>query len=201
MEATITKTNPLGAERVGKLMMRYAVPSIISIVVNSLYNMVDQVFIGQGVGYLGNAATNVIPVRICHQDKVQDSYLCAATSCYCIKNPFYLIGQPQNRTGFSQRQIRFLLLFPVPCSQWRRPSDLRSLRLTGGALPTPYQQSQLLSFHRPPGILLPSFLFPQPRRLFQNRKNILDIGNFLIRDQNIWIFHIQSHLFFVIAHI
>ncbi len=26
MEATITKTNPLGAERVGKLMMRYAVP-------------------------------------------------------------------------------------------------------------------------------------------------------------------------------
>ena len=60
MEATITKTNPLGTERVGKLMMRYAVPSIISIVVNSLYNMVDQVFIGQGVGYLGNAATNVI---------------------------------------------------------------------------------------------------------------------------------------------
>ena len=60
MEATITKTNPLGTERVGKLMRRYAVPSIISIVVNSLYNMVDQVFIGQGVGYLGNAATNVI---------------------------------------------------------------------------------------------------------------------------------------------
>ena len=52
--------NPLGTERVGKLMIRYAIPSIISIVVNSLYNMVDQVFIGQGVGYLGNAATNVI---------------------------------------------------------------------------------------------------------------------------------------------
>lgn len=52
--------NPLGTERVGKLMIRYAIPSIISIVVNSLYNMVDQIFIGQGVGYLGNAATNVI---------------------------------------------------------------------------------------------------------------------------------------------
>ena len=51
--------NPLGTERVGKLMIRYAIPSIISIVVNSLYNMVDQIFIGQGVGYLGNAATNV----------------------------------------------------------------------------------------------------------------------------------------------
>lgn len=52
--------NPLGTEWVGKLMIRYAIPSIISIVVNSLYNMVDQIFIGQGVGYLGNAATNII---------------------------------------------------------------------------------------------------------------------------------------------
>lgn len=60
METTITKTNPLATERVGKLMVRYAVPSIIAIVVNSLYNMVDQIFIGQGVGYLGNAATNVV---------------------------------------------------------------------------------------------------------------------------------------------
>ncbi len=56
---TVT-ANPLGTESVGKLTLRYAVPSVISLVVNSLYNMVDQVFIGQGVGYLGNAATNVI---------------------------------------------------------------------------------------------------------------------------------------------
>lgn len=41
-------------------MARFAVPSIIALVVNSLYNMVDQIFIGNGVGYLGNAATNVI---------------------------------------------------------------------------------------------------------------------------------------------
>lgn len=52
--------NPLGTEPVGALMRAYAIPSVISLVVNSLYNMVDQVFIGQGVGYLGNAATNVI---------------------------------------------------------------------------------------------------------------------------------------------
>lgn len=56
----ITEQNVLGTEKVGKLMLRYAVPSVISLVVNSLYNMVDQIFIGQGVGYLGNAATNVI---------------------------------------------------------------------------------------------------------------------------------------------
>lgn len=60
MSSEVAVKNPLGTERVGKLMVRYAIPSIISIVVNSLYNMVDQIFIGQGVGYLGNAATNVI---------------------------------------------------------------------------------------------------------------------------------------------
>lgn len=59
MDTTI-RTNSLGTERVGKLIVQFAVPSIISIVVNSLYNMVDQIFIGQSVGYLGNAATNVI---------------------------------------------------------------------------------------------------------------------------------------------
>ena len=60
MNQTATATNPLGTEKIGKLMMRFAVPSIIALVVNSLYNMVDQIFIGNGVGYLGNAATNVI---------------------------------------------------------------------------------------------------------------------------------------------
>lgn len=60
MSTQAVVANPLGTERVGKLMVRYAIPSVISIVVNSLYNMVDQIFIGQGVGYLGNAATNVI---------------------------------------------------------------------------------------------------------------------------------------------
>jgi len=60
MSETETITNPLGTEKIGKLMAKYAVPSIIALVVNSLYNMVDQIFIGNGVGYLGNAATNVI---------------------------------------------------------------------------------------------------------------------------------------------
>ena len=44
----------LGTERVGKLMRRYAVPCIISLLVGALYNIVDQIFIGWGVGYLGN---------------------------------------------------------------------------------------------------------------------------------------------------
>lgn len=52
--------NILGTEKVGKLLAKFAIPGIISMVVNSFYNIVDQIFIGQGVGYLGNGATTVI---------------------------------------------------------------------------------------------------------------------------------------------
>ena len=51
--------NPLGYEKLSTLLKGYAIPSIIAMLVSSLYNIVDQIFIGQGVGYLGNAATNV----------------------------------------------------------------------------------------------------------------------------------------------
>lgn len=51
--------NELGGEKISTLLRRFALPSIISTLVSSLYNIVDQIFIGQGVGYLGNAATNV----------------------------------------------------------------------------------------------------------------------------------------------
>ena len=44
----------LGKEKIGKLLLSFSVPCIISLVVNALYNMVDQIFIGWGVGYLGN---------------------------------------------------------------------------------------------------------------------------------------------------
>ena len=47
------------------MIFRFAVPCVISLVVNALYNIVDQIFIGWGVGYLGNGATNVVfPITI-----------------------------------------------------------------------------------------------------------------------------------------
>lgn len=52
--------NPMGREPIGRLLLKFAVPSCISLIVNALYNIVDQIFIGRGVGYLGNGATNVI---------------------------------------------------------------------------------------------------------------------------------------------
>ncbi|MCD8158501.1 MAG: polysaccharide biosynthesis C-terminal domain-containing protein [Clostridiales bacterium] len=52
--------NPLGTEPLKKLIPKYAVPATVALVVNALYNIVDQIFIGQSVGYLGNAATNIV---------------------------------------------------------------------------------------------------------------------------------------------
>jgi len=51
--------NPLGTAPIGKLLLQFAVPSIISTLMSALYNMVDQIFIGRRIGYLGNAATTV----------------------------------------------------------------------------------------------------------------------------------------------
>lgn len=59
METDIQQKNPLGYEPIKGLLGKFAIPSVIAFLVNNLYNVVDQIFIGQGVGYLGNAATTV----------------------------------------------------------------------------------------------------------------------------------------------
>ncbi|GHV82908.1 multidrug transporter MatE [Spirochaetia bacterium] len=51
--------NPLGYAPITGLIRKFAVPSIISLLVSAAYNITDQIFIGQVVGMLGNAATNV----------------------------------------------------------------------------------------------------------------------------------------------
>lgn len=60
------KGNPLGELPVPGLMLKFAVPSIVAMLVSALYNIVDQLFIGQAVGTLGNAATNIaFPLTSC----------------------------------------------------------------------------------------------------------------------------------------
>ena len=59
MEKEIRSDNPLGYVPENKLLRQFAIPSIIAMLVSSLYNIVDQFFIGNAVGELGNAATNI----------------------------------------------------------------------------------------------------------------------------------------------
>lgn len=50
----------LSKDNISKLLIAFAIPCVISMLINSVYNIVDQIFIGKGVGTFGNAATNVI---------------------------------------------------------------------------------------------------------------------------------------------
>lgn len=59
------QNNYLSTEKVGVLLRRFAIPCIFSLIISCLYNIVDQIFVGNGVGYLGNAATGVIfPITV-----------------------------------------------------------------------------------------------------------------------------------------
>lgn len=53
------KKHPMLSEPVSKLLPQFAIPAIMANLVSALYNIVDQIFIGNKVGYYGNAATNV----------------------------------------------------------------------------------------------------------------------------------------------
>ena len=59
LSENIENVNPLGAERVSSLLLRFSIPSIVAMLVSSIYNIVDQYFIGHNVGNIGNAATNI----------------------------------------------------------------------------------------------------------------------------------------------
>lgn len=54
------RDNPLGSQPIPGMLLKFAIPSIIAMLVSSLYNLVDQIFIGHSIGTLGNAATNIV---------------------------------------------------------------------------------------------------------------------------------------------
>lgn len=65
-EKQMEKANPLGELSIPKLLLKFTVPSIIAMLTSALYNIVDQFFIGNSVGELGNAATNIaFPLTTC----------------------------------------------------------------------------------------------------------------------------------------
>ena len=63
-EINIQERNPLGYEKISKLIKKFAIPSIVAMLVSSLYNIVDQIFIGQGVGFFipsKDTCCNLVP--------------------------------------------------------------------------------------------------------------------------------------------
>lgn len=59
------ENNPLGYAPIPGLLCKFAIPAIISMLVNAIYNITDQIFIAHMVGMLGNGATNVVfPITV-----------------------------------------------------------------------------------------------------------------------------------------
>ena len=58
-ESIKIQRNPMETESLNKLILKFAVPCIVAMVIGALYNIIDQIFIGIGVGYIGNAATSI----------------------------------------------------------------------------------------------------------------------------------------------
>lgn len=62
---TVNQSNYLGKEKLSKLLAKFAVPCILSLIISCLYNIVDQIFVGNMVGTAGNAATGIIfPITV-----------------------------------------------------------------------------------------------------------------------------------------
>ena len=56
----------LGQEKISKLLLKFSIPCVMGLLIGALYNIVDQIFIGNSeLGYLGNAATGVSFPIIC----------------------------------------------------------------------------------------------------------------------------------------
>ena len=61
----VNQSNYLGKEKLSKLLAKFAIPCILSLIISCLYNIVDQIFVGNMVGTAGNAATGIIfPITV-----------------------------------------------------------------------------------------------------------------------------------------
>ena len=102
METMPKSSNPLETEPLSKLLLRYSIPTTLTLMVNYLYNIVDQIFVGQGVGVTGMAATNVaFPltiVTIALALMIGDG--CAANMSLCLRGA---VKADETGTGSAQK--------------------------------------------------------------------------------------------------
>ena len=121
----------LGEEKISKLLLKFSIPCILSLLISALYNIVDQIFVGNSeLGYLGNAATGIVfPILIIAQ---------AFAWCIGDGSAAYLsICQGKKDTGNAHRcvgtgiTITLILsvILLVLCAVWKEPL----LRLFGAS--------------------------------------------------------------------
>ncbi|MBD5103647.1 MAG: MATE family efflux transporter [Ruminococcaceae bacterium] len=115
-------SNELAVKPIGKLVAKFAVPSVISLTVTALYNIVDQIFIGNKVGYLGNGATNVVfPITVIAHG------LAMLLGCGCAAYMNLCLGRGRQKDadkGVGNTVLMLILLaviLPVLCEIFMTP--------------------------------------------------------------------------------
>lgn len=108
----------LGTERISRLLRAFALPCIFSLIVSCLYNIVDQIFVGNGIGYLGNAATGIIfPVTVVVANSIVGALLgglLISLLGYCLGDQLlYGLGATKDTISFA-RDYGFIIYAMMP---------------------------------------------------------------------------------------
>ena len=115
----------LGQEKISKLLLKFSIPCVTGLLIGALYNIVDQIFIGNSeLGYLGNAATGVSFPVICIANafayaSVRQLRILAAGAnaqvgcCTVADTPGKGIGNANDREGNARGCIAQIAQFAV----------------------------------------------------------------------------------------
>lgn len=111
----------LGEEKISKLLVKFSIPCILSLLISALYNIVDQIFVGNSeLGYLGNAATGIVfPILIITQafswciGDGSAAYLSICQGKKDTKNAHQCIG-----TGITITLVLSILMMAL-CAVWK----------------------------------------------------------------------------------
>lgn len=130
MEQT-NQNRMLGEEKISKLLLKFSIPCILSLLISALYNIVDQIFVGNSeLGYLGNAATGIVfPILIIAQAFAwcigdgSAAYLSICQGKKNTQNAHHCIG-----TGITVTLILSVIIMAL-CAVWKEPL----LRLFGSS--------------------------------------------------------------------
>lgn len=130
MEQT-NQNRMLGEEKISKLLLKFSIPCILSLLISALYNIVDQIFVGNSeLGYLGNAATGIVfPILIIAQAFAwcigdgSAAYLSICQGKKDTQNAHHCIG-----TGITVTLILSVIIMAL-CAVWKEPL----LRLFGSS--------------------------------------------------------------------
>lgn len=130
MEQT-NQNRMLGEEKISKLLVKFSIPCILSLLISALYNIVDQIFVGNSeLGYLGNAATGIVfPILIIAQAFAwcigdgSAAYLSLCQGKKDTQNAHRCIG-----TGITVTLVLSIIMLAL-CALWKEPL----LRLFGAS--------------------------------------------------------------------